>query len=390
MQQGLQMFQAARVNTIMQALQDKREMPGNLVYLNRTPIVQAADSEIMARFIGRAYIADLIAYGQKAVVYQSGKLTYESTGIPKIKIGVEIDEIMLKELYNIQRMGDLNDMGIFKQYENRTLDALRLGYMQRQEAVITGMMTDEMDAYDRLGFKVEGQTWGMPSDLKVTPSVPWTNHGSATPVDDILNMLLIGRIRYGIMFNRATMSTQAFREMIACTEFQDKARAFLAPNVSYVNLSLNNISRQKQIAEAILGEDSGNNGGGNFTIEFNDSRYWIQHEGGSQSSHTFQAINKVVLTSTEDDNDPTAYDFANGIVPETIMSSMLPTGIIGNFAQPAFGPVTYATPPNAQANPPGLVYWVAGAGWARKHRLQSSACLTVGTLTDQIAVGEPF
>lgn len=381
--QGLGFFNAARINAIMEGLQDKRDLPGELVYLNRVPVVQASDGEIMARFTGRAQIADIIAYGQRAVVYSSGKLTYESTGIPKIKIGVEVDEDMLKQLHGLQQMSTLKDMGIFKNYENRVIDSLLLGYRQRQEAILTGMMIDDLD-YDRLGLKIEGQAWGMPSDLKVTPSTPWTTHGSATPIDDILAVMLIGRIRYGINFNRVTMSTQAFREMIACTEFQTKAQVFMRSGITYANLSLNNLGQQRQIAEALLGEEVGA-----FTIEFNDSRYWTQNEDGTQESHTFQPINKVVLSSTMDDNNTAAWDFASGVVPETIMASMLPTGIIGQFTQPAFGPVTYATPPNSQANPPGLVYWVAGAGWARKHRLQSSAVLTIGTLTDAIPVTEP-
>jgi Phage major capsid protein E len=385
---GLQIFQAARINTIMQALQDKREMPSNLLWLSRTQVVPAADGEIMARFVGRVLIADIIAYGAQAVVYSSGKLTYESSGIPKLKLGMELDEEMLKQLYNIQRLGDLNDMGIFKSYENRTLDALRLGIQQRMEAIITGMHIDGF-SYDRLGIKMSNVTWGMPSDLKITPSTPWTNHGSATPVDDILTTVLVGRVRYGIVFNRLTMSTQAFREMIACTEFQNKARTVLAPNVSYVNLPLSNLSQQKLIAEAVLSAP-GDDNAGNIKIEFNDSRYWYQNEDGTQQSAPFQPINKVILTSSLDDNDPTAYDFANGVVPETIASSLIPSGVIGNFTQPAYGPVAYATPSSQNLNPPGVTYWGAAAGWARKHRLQSSAVLTVGDLTDAIAVGEPF
>ena len=384
MPEGWRLLQAARLTAIMDELQDARELPKDLVWLKRTRIVDAVDSEIMARFVGRVLIADIIADDQKAVVYSSGKLKFESTAIPNLKLGMNMTQEMLNQLDALTSGAVVRDKGIYSSYENRTIDGLLLGVRQRMEALIVAMLMDGF-SYDRLGIKMENVTWGMPSDLKVTVSTPWTNHGSAKPVDDILYILLIGRVRYGQTFNRVSMSTQAFREMIACDEFQAKARTVLAPNVSYVNLPLVALNKQKLIAEAVLSTDEMP-----VSIELRDERYWSQNEDGSLQSAPFQPINKVILTSTNDDNDSMAWDFANGITSESIVSNLLKQSMIGNLSGPTRGPITYATPTAANLNPPGITWWGVARGFPRKNRLQSSAVLTVGTLTDDIAVGEPF
>jgi hypothetical protein len=186
MPQAWQLLQAARLTRIIQSLQDVRTLPQQLKFLGRTPIVDAVDSEIMARFTGFVTIADLIADDQQAVTYQNTKLSYETTNIPNIKHGTPISQAMLNQLQSFMAVpgGMPNDMGLFSDYENRTLDSLLLGVRQRMEALIIAMWLDSL-TYDRLGIKITNASWGMPADLKVTPSVTWDTAGSATPVNDL-------------------------------------------------------------------------------------------------------------------------------------------------------------------------------------------------------------
>jgi hypothetical protein len=262
----------------------------------------------------------------------------------------------------------------------RTVDALLLGVQQRMEALIVAMHIDALD-YDRMGIKITNGTWGMPSDLKVTPATPWTTAGSATPVDDLQTVKMIAQVRYGQIFDRVTMSTAAFRLMIATTEFQNKARLTLAPNVSYTNLSLANLSFQQQIAESVLG----------MRIELYDARYWTQNGDGTQSSAAFLPINKVVLSNSADDNNAAVMDFANAVTTESIVGSFNDgnTAMLGGFNGPEFGPIAYATKP-PDLNPPQMTMWGVARGFPRKHILQSTAVLTIGTVTDSIPVGPPF
>ncbi len=370
---GFQPLEALVLARVIQQLQDTRLMPGDLRFLGRTPLVPAVDDEIMARFTGYVTIADIIADDQKAVVYSTDKISYEGTNIPNLKHGRALNQSMLNQLDSIARNNPQADMTLFRNYRNRVLDGLLLGVRQRMEALLVAMALDGL-SYDRLGIIMSNVTWGMPSDLKATPNTSWDTANTATPVDDILAVALIGSTRYGQTFNRVTMSTPAFRYMIATTEFQSKARAYLAPNVSYTNLAIANLEQQRALAQNVLG----------MQIELYDSRYWTQNENGTLTSAPFLPITKVILSNTADDNDPMAMDFANGIVTESIVADLVGSNIIGSLGGPQRGPVAYATPTSTDLNPPGVTMWGVARGFPRKHKLQATAVLTVGSFSDQI------
>src|SRR6185503_2671887 len=247
------------------------------------------------------------------------------------------------------------------------------------EALLIAMLLDGF-SYDRLGIKMVNVSWGMPSDLKITVSPTWDTAGSATPVDNILAAVLIGQTRYGITFNRVSMTTTDFRYMVATAEYQAKAKQFLPPQLTFSDLSLANLTQQRALAEATLG----------MTIELNDSRYWSAAANGVQTSAPFHPVGQVILTSSANDNQDSVMDFANGVVTESIVADLVDSGMIGNLGGMQRGPLAYATAANPNLNPPGVVYWGVKRGFPRKHLLQASARLTVGTYGDLIAVGEPF
>jgi hypothetical protein len=355
-----QLLEALRLTRMMQQLQDVRLMPADLKFLARTPITPAEDSEIMGRFTGYVTIADIIADDQQAVVYATDKISYESTAIPNLKHGKPLTQAMLNQLSAINA-GNVADMGLFSDYRNRQIDSLLLGVRQRMEMLIVAMMTDSI-TYDRLGIKITSGGWGMPSDLKITPAISWDNPTTATPVNDIWGAKLIARVRYGQTFDRITMGTTAFQYMIATTEFQNKARMYLAPNVSFVNLPLSDLQSMQNLAQNVLG----------MTIEIYDSRAWSQANDGTLTSTPYLAITKVVLTSTQDDNDPTAFDFANGVTTESVVSSLAPSNVIGDLGGGVRGPIAYATLANVNMNPPQIQMWGVARGFPRKFRLQFS------------------
>lgn len=378
----MQTLEATRVNKVMQALQDAREVPQNLRFSQRIPDVPATDAEIIGSYTGRVHIADLIADDQQAVTYSSGKMEFVTYAIPNLKSGVNINQAMLNHLETINANGGIDgDDGIFRNYERRTLDGLLLSVRQRKEALFVGMAIDGF-SYDRLGIKMSNVSWGMPSDLKVTVATGWDTAASATPVADILAVKLTGSIRYGIEYDRVTMSTQAFRYMIATTEFQNKARMYLAPNVSFVNLPLADLDFQRRLATQVLGME----------LELYDTRYWAQSDAGVLTSAPFLPITKVVLSSTSSDNDQMTWDFANTPVTEGIVARLAGglSGMIGgNLGGQRYGPVAYATV-RPDLNPPSITYWGVARGFPRKHYRQATAVLTVGSFSDAIPVGEPF
>lgn len=385
---NLLLLQAVRINAIMRALQDTREMPADLVFLGRTPIVPAVNGEIMARFTGRILIADLVADDQKAGVYSAGKFTLETSNAPNLKHGQMLTQEQLDQLAAIEAQGgvDSDPDGIWNEMENGIMDDLLLGVRQRMEAICVARALDGF-SYNRLGIKMDNVTWGTPSDLKVTLEVPITDHTNCKIVTYILNLLRVAKVRYGIMYDRITMSLAAFNEMIACDEFQAKARMYLAPNVSFVNLNTQNTQDMQTLATRVLGVAE---------LELYDSRYWSQEEDGSIVSSPYLPINKFILSARANDNNRRVADFANGVPTEVTVASILganTSGMIGNLPRNTRGPVGYAT---GTHNPPQVTYWGVAKGWSRKHLLQETAVMTVApdvgedAIQEVIPVGEPF
>lgn len=371
---------AARINGIMQGLQDPRLLPQQLIWLGRVASVPTLDEEIMARYVGTITVSDIIADDAKAVVYDQGQFRYETTKIPNIKHGIGMNQSMLNQLRRLQmQYAGPRDLGIFTDWENRTIQAINLGINQRIESLLVGMMIDNYD-YDRLGIKLSGITWGMPSDLKVTPSVAWDST-SATPVTDINTILRIARTRYGQNFNRVTMSTQAFMYLVQTTEFQNQAKIFgfgLA-GVPGPTLNIQSDSTLRELFRKMIG---------GMEVEFYDARYFVQDTTGTILSYPFLPITKVILSNTADDNNPAVMDWANGIVAESVVGAA--TGMLsvkGTTEQ--YGPYSYATAP-PDLNPPSVTYWGVKRGFPRKHVLQSTAVLTVGTFVDTITNAVPF
>jgi hypothetical protein len=379
--QNMAFLNVARVNGIMYGLQDPRTIPQDLVWLKRTAVVPAQDEEIMARYYGQVLAADLIADDQKAVVYSQGRFQFESTKIPNIKVGRAVNQAMMTVLRRMQEgYASPVDNGIFSEWENRYLDECLTGVRQRMESLIVAMLCDNL-SYNRLGISLQGITWGMFADLKVTTVIDWSVAGSATPVNDILGVCLTAKIRYGIIYDRITMSTQAFRYMIATTEFQNKARTYITPLLTFANLALANIGQQLQIAQnALMG----------MTVELYDARFWSQDEYGVITQGPYLPVTSVLLTDSKNDNKRTVMDFANAIVMESVVGSLVGSSVVGSFNGAKYGPVGYVTPTNVDLNSPGITYWGVARGFPRKWQQNSSACLTVGTFTDMIPVGVPI
>lgn len=375
---SLQILQAQRINVIMQALQDVRNLPQQLRFLARTPVISAVDSEIMASYQGYVYIADLIADDAAAVAYNTGKFVMEATAVPNLKIGTPLTQAMLNMLNALaSNLASADDRAMFLEWEARTIDSLLLGVRQRMEALIIAMHVGSL-SYERLGIKMTNVSWGRPSDLTITVGTGWDTAGSATPVSDILTAKRLASIRYGVEYDRVTMSTQAFLYMIATTEFQNKAKLYLAAGMTFTNVATENLAAMRVLAERTLG----------MTIELYDARYWYQAAGGTISSAPFLPIVKVILSSSQDDNDPSVLDFANGVVTESIVGSLANTAMVGNLGGARRGPLAYATVP-PDLNPPSVTYWGVARGFPRLHRKTASACLTVGSFSDTIATTEP-
>ena len=383
---GIGILSPMNLTRVMQALEDVRNLPQDLLFVNRTPFVPAADGEIMGRWINRVQIADVISDDARAVTYSAGKLTTETNVVPNIKHGRQFTQEQINAIAALNanpaiNRSELEGLDLIGNVIPSVVQDLRLGIYQRCEALLVAMHLDAV-TYNRFGMKISGN-WGIPSDLKVTPLYPWTDAVNATPVDDIWTINRNGAVRYGQTYDRMTMSTAAFLLMIKTAQYINMARSNLPLYLSFSNIPQSNVPKQKEIAASVLGLKE---------IELYDARYWSQDESGVMTSAPYLPINKVILSATENDNNEAVQDFANGITTESRLSSMLPntgSGTIGNFEQGVRGPIAYANVPD-NMNPPTATVWGVMRGFPRRHRLQASAVLTVGTIAETIPVGEPF
>lgn len=380
-------LETARINGIIQALADVRELPGQLEFSRRVPEVPATDAEILARYIQYWHIADIIADDQRAAVYNSGKLQFETTQIPNLKHGTNMTQEFINQLQAIAANGGLtNDSGYFSNYENRVVDGLLFGVRQRKEALIIAMMLDSA-SYNRLGIQ-SSASWGTPSNLKVTASPTWVtaNANTATPVGDILTTKRLAAVVYGDQYNRITMSTADFIAMTGTTEFQNRARYVLAPGLSAAVLPTMNIADMKELAMRILGVGD---------IVLYDYRGWQHNADGTFTSTPLLPIGNVILDDAGYDGDTQVWDVANSIVTESVVGSLVNSqngggaGIFGGFGGPARGPVAYATAP-ADLNPPNVVYWAVQRAFPRKRRLSANAVISTGVSVDPIPFTVPF
>jgi hypothetical protein len=354
-----------RIAAIMDELQDVRQLPQDLLFVGRIPSVPAEDDEIMARYTGRVVAADIIADDQRAVVRAPNPLTLESTKIPNLKHGEKVTQAQINVLRRIARGGtDARDLRVFDNYLINRLADLRDGVFQRMEAILVAMVIDAL-TYDRMGIKITG-TWGMPADLKITISTAWSDAANATPVSDIANARRLAREKYGINLNRVTMPTADFNEMTATTEFRNKAALyaqFVLPTVG--TFPVQDVTLMRALAGRILDAE----------IEIYDAQTWTEGIDGTQTAANYLPVGKIALTTTQADNNGMYWDWANGVVTESVVADLVDMPL-GGFDGPQEGPVGYATAPNADLNPPDITLWAVARGWGRKHKLAASAVLT--------------
>jgi hypothetical protein len=331
---------SARINRVVQTLASSLEVQRPLVYLDRLNLNPADDDEILARFTGNIIAADIIADDQEAVVQDSGKVELSVHAIPNIKLGQRVGQAKLNMIRRLESVGGMaGEADQLMGWEQRFGAQLVTGVRQRLNALACAMMLDSAD-YNRMGIVLSGASWGMPAGLKVTPGTPWSTAASAAPIDDIFGMDQVATDAYGVVYNKLTMSSAAFRYMVATTQFAQNAS--LKVNAGY-----------------LLAPTSLTNS-------------------GTPSRRRYLPSNKVILSRAEDERDDNVMDIGNAVTTESLVGDVN-SGMIGEnpFAGGGqFGPVAYYTR-RPDLNPPDTVAWSVARAWPRKLVPEATAVLTV-------------
>jgi len=364
---GWRFLDNARINSIVRVLADELDLQQPLLFLGRTAVVDADDDEIVGKFRGKVYAADVIADDQKAVTYEVGKFEFVTNNIPNLKIGRRFSQGMINRLARLKRnLGQRNDVKAFTDWEQTTASYLVMGIRQRINSLICSMQIDSLN-YNRLGIKLNNATWGMQQELKVTTAVGWDDHTNATPLLDLQVLAQeTAPDTFGISYNRATMSSVAFRHLTQSVEFQNRVSGELRYNFGNGQLNIRDAGAMRNLLANIIGME----------IEIYDGSFFEQANNGVSTRSRVLPANKVLLSNTSDDNNRAVMDFANGVVTESVVAELVDqtSGIGGE----SFGPISYYTN-NSDMNPPDLTAWAVARGFPRKHIEEATAVLTVGT-----------
>lgn len=369
---GWRFLDSAKINRIVRILADELESNQSYIFLERTPVVSADDDEIIGKFNGQFFAADVIADDQAAVIYDTvGKFEFVANHIPNLKMGSRIGQSMINRLNRLRKnLGTQQDIAFLTDWENRLADQLVVGIRQRMNALICAMQLDSV-TYDRWGIKLTGAGWGMPADLKVTPAQAWSTDGinvnnSATPVSDL--QILAHETAadvHGEVFDRVTMSSQTFRFLTQNAEFQSRISGELRYSFGANEVNVRDTGAMRQLLANII----------NMEVEIYDGSYFERSNSGVKTRVRVLPSSKVILSSSQDDGDAAAMDFANGMVTESIVAGV--AGLSG-ISDNTFGPIAYYTSPS-DLNPPEIQAWAVARGFPRKHRETATAVLTVGT-----------
>lgn len=362
----LEFFQNVRINRLVQTLANQLEIAEPLTFLARTPLVNADDDEIVGRYSGPVFAADLITDDAEAVVVEGGRL--ETTGvtpgtIPNIKIGASVGQGMINRLRLLQRGIQLaGQSDLITGWENQLAQNLVLGVRQTQNYLCAAMFLDGV-VYDRLGVKISAG-FGTPNTLKVTTGV-WTNTAAATPLADIQTMLNVTAPSVGKTYNRVDIATPTLQKIFATDEFATRVRLYLRLTPDQFTLNPYDVANLKALLEAITG----------VTFNEENSTFRVRNTDGTSTSQRVMPENKVIFSNTADDNNPAAYDFANGIVTESVVAPLI-QGAPEIPGGEQFGPVSYYWG-NPDLNPPRINAFAVARGFPRKHDIYSHAILTV-------------
>lgn len=361
-----------RINKIVRNLADQLVLDQPLTYLNRVPMGDVYDnSQILATYSSRIYMADIIMDDSRARVVETGAMTTaaQTNVVPNIKIGRSLSQRQIGNLSYLERGLAAAEGEIKREIVAAELTMARelvQGVRQTMNLLCAAMYLDGV-VYDRFGVKIAAG-FGTPADCKSTvvdPAKTWTDANIATmdAITDLQQLATAVRVKYGKVYNRVDMSTSQFQRIIKSTLFRSAVRSYLGLQpTDEVSLSIHNIAQSQRLFEAISG----------LVLILEDTTVVAQRQDGTDATSKVVPENKVILTSSADDNNATRFDFAQGIPEELIVGRLVDNAPALDVVQP--GIASYY---EGSMNPPDIRCWAVVKGWARKFDVYSSAILTV-------------
>lgn len=359
------LLDSTRITRLIQDQQTRYQATLPLRFLDRLTPVQADDDEIYGIITAKNYAAEIVNDDQSAPLNAAMVLEFVTNTIPNIKSGERLTQNLMARLIRMAvNLASTQDAAYFTDWEMATSNRLLRNVRERMNWLACAMLLDNL-VYSRNGVTINA-SWGMPSDLNVTPAVLWTSP-SATPVTDLLTLKQHAAVTYGEVFDRATLSTVDLTNAWSTTEFKQQV-ASLAQIAAPLPVAAFNPRdpRNTQFLSILTG----------IEIETDDKLMNVINPDGTQTVTRVLPLGKVSLTTKADDRNPDTMDWANAVIIESMVASL--TGALGAFpAGEMYGPIAYYAPANVDMNPPQVNVFGVTRGFPRKHRKTATAVLTV-------------
>jgi hypothetical protein len=353
-------------NTIIAAItesqQEQAERRRPRKYLDRVPLVPADDEDIISIWTANRIAADVIAPNQAARTVAAGSLQFNVHELPNIKIGAHLNQ---QDINRIERLRMKQQAGIAgKEAQFLFWDSIvrqsREGVLDRLNNLAAQMLIGNLN-YNRLGVQISSNML-MPTDLKVTVSIPWTS-ASATPVTDIANQKRYCELTYGFVPNRATMARADWINMLKTTQFAQLGQSLYKIAATNV-VNVDNWPLMQTLFSQLT----------DLVVEIDDHAIRTENADGTVQIIKDIPDGTVLLTSTMDDNDPSMFDIGNAPLTEALVSNLVGTPV--DLGGQERGPAVFATTDH-QLNPPQITVWGAARAFPRRKALACSTVLIV-------------
>jgi hypothetical protein len=375
------------IDVITEAAGDPRTVPGELFFLNRTPVLPATDRELGMRWRGSAVVADMIAMDARSNVYKMLQARTFQAEIPKIKVGTYLAESDVREVLMIGQAQIDAGRPVPEFVRNLFRILVQQLVLSRRWRLEIFLVASELNgiSYDRMGMKISASFSKDPL-LIATLSPAWTDAVNGKPLTNIRYFMDLARIRFNLNINRMICSRALFDTMTATNEFKTESQSALLslfdltamPSLIDRTDQINAFKRRTKIEEVVLYD-------AHFRWEDDAERRYLQR---------VLPLNACILDSTANDNNEMVRYLGNAPVTETAFAGLTGHREIAEGGDLGLGgmrpgPYYYTHVPH-DLDPPQIQAKVVQNAWPILREPNHSVVLYVGNIVETIPVSDVF
>lgn len=296
-----------------------------LIFEERTPTIDYTDPSEMIAFKGTLAVADTLSDNQDGVVYDTvGVMHFTALEVPTLKVGSRVGELMILREYKRRNGLDTNPHTeqYMRDWKNTLAETLAISLKQRKNTMLAAFMLGA-DNFHNFGIMLNLDL-GVPEGVH---SKSTSTHFKTKPLATIRKHLRYMKTKHGVSYDRVTLSSEMFKQIILNAENKKLRRKADAGVV------------RQRLAKHL-----------NLEIEIYDGCFFERGNNGSRVSIRYMAENKILFSNSKNDNNPEVIHFGNTYSSESIINGLF------SDSTAEFGPHGYFTTP-LDFNPPSVTGW---------------------------------